>query len=211
MKYQLENLVALLIKISIEIGMKSLPESMQKSLCQFIMAEFHYMELEEIEKAFNMAFAGKLGIDTNVYGTMLTKLYVGKILSAYAAIRKNERQYRQKLPVLKSGSEEANRRARDYFMKQLKEIQKEKTYTRLTGVHYRMIDKHLYSFTTKEKKDALRACISVTRKEIDHELRMGEVSTMQVKHLMSRIETDDRNKYNAMIYLAKNYLENNKI
>lgn len=78
-----------LTKIAIEyIGRKNLKQPSLNASCRIIRNYFSHLGIPELLLAFELAFARKIEVDTNLYGNEFGAEYVGRVLGTYNNYRK---------------------------------------------------------------------------------------------------------------------------
>lgn len=210
---QAEKIVASLLAFSIDIGMKTLHESMQQSLVVFIIEYFGHLSVDQLTLAFDMAVAGKLDAETKVFGSEINKQFVGHILGKFDKYRKANLQYAQnpKQPALPEGIETKNKLARENYFKQMAEIKANEDWDKVNGRHYQLINQYKHQFTVKEKKAAINQMRPFVKASFLNENMRGKLGKFELKAALQNIESTDKLKHAAMIHLATEWLKNNEI
>ena len=80
---QFKNLHKILVKWAVLCGVKPLPNDEEMFLfVEYIAHHFYRLSILEVDNAFNMATAGKLGVDADHYQSF-SVIYISKILNSY--------------------------------------------------------------------------------------------------------------------------------
>lgn len=69
------------------VGRKGVQKENLETCCSFVRRNFSNLSVPELIHAFELAFSGKIEVDTNLYGNEFSAGFVGKILKHYSKYR----------------------------------------------------------------------------------------------------------------------------
>ena len=209
---QFKNLHKTLVKWAVLCGVRPLPNDEEMFLfVEYIAHHFYRFSILEVDNAFNLATAGKLGMDADHYQSF-SVIYISKILNAYKDFKGKYILEYKKIEEEKSNKplteEEQFEKMIENTIINYESYAKEPYFNEFGYVIYDFLSNiGVIKFTSEEKTEILNISKEKVIENLQEEKRGEQPSTarhIQLSSLINTIKEDKKGGDKKVVLMCKN-------